>query len=224
MKKIQCVYTENRYIRCKTGRQQILTFFLLVENLGYFKQIDVVWAGEDAVWHESSALFHSRISAELEYWQVSLVFQEHESIPLPGSILYSMRYRMNGVEFWDNNLGINYHSAAKSGIVLAPAISVKMVAQPEQISPEQKFLPVQVAIDPTLNPEKVILHWTLDNWRTSRQTPCHPENSNLHRTADSSSAKLWKGRLSLKNVFRIQFCIACHYKERIIWDNNFGQN
>ena len=49
--KIQLLYVENVISRKNKTVQQTLSFFMQLDNLGYNKQCDVVWAGEDGEWH-----------------------------------------------------------------------------------------------------------------------------------------------------------------------------
>ena len=105
MDKIQLLYVENIVIRNHEKVQQRLTFFMQVENIGHTKEIDVIWAGEDGIWHTLAAKYSGMLGDDKEYWQATVTFTLSENNSLPGNIEFGIRYRVSGVEFWDNKKG-----------------------------------------------------------------------------------------------------------------------
>ncbi|MEO1885881.1 MAG: endonuclease, partial [Methyloprofundus sp.] len=73
MNKIKLLYVENVITRKAKQVQQQLTFFLALENIGYDKQVDIFWAGEDNAWHELTAHYHSMLGNAQEYWSASVI-------------------------------------------------------------------------------------------------------------------------------------------------------
>lgn len=59
MANIQLLYVANVISRKKKATQQKLAFLVQVENLGFNKQVEILWAGEDGVWQTLAARFHS---------------------------------------------------------------------------------------------------------------------------------------------------------------------
>ena len=231
MDKIQLLYVENIVTRDNEVQQQTLNFFMVVENLSYDKQVDVLWSGADGIWHVLPALFHSRIDSSKEYWQVKTSIQQTPATALPGNISFSLRYRALGKEFQDNHNGLNYLSPANSGIRLAHDLQLLNIGFSDKLVSERKFMSISVAVDPTLELEKVIIHWTTDNWSHVHQTPCHFRKSAHNKKLLSPSkglnrgqVELWKGRINVTHAFRLQYCIAGYSKNRVWWDNNYGQN
>ncbi|SMG62748.1 [weak similarity to] Endonuclease/exonuclease/phosphatase, partial [methanotrophic bacterial endosymbiont of Bathymodiolus sp.] len=72
MNKIKLLYVENVIIRKAKQVQQKLTFFLALENIGFDKQVDIFWAGEDKAWRELAAQYHSMLGNGQEYWSASI--------------------------------------------------------------------------------------------------------------------------------------------------------
>jgi maltose 6'-phosphate phosphatase len=202
-----------------------------VENLGLDKRVDVIWAGEDGVWQTLAARFISQHGERQELWCAEFKQTQTAKKPLPGTILFSLRYRVNGEEFWDNNNGWNYVSEADSGLKLSNHVEVLNTGYVSRLSDEQKSMPVTVAVDQSLAARKVIIHWTPDNWRHTYQTPCFLTKEYWQKTAGSAAAnpnqygvQTWTGRLKIRDAFRVQYCIACEGKDQTVWDNNAGIN
>jgi maltose 6'-phosphate phosphatase len=231
MANIQLRYVENIISRKLKAVQQKLSFFVLVENLGFNKQVDIVWAGEDGVWHTLAARFYSKRGENQELWIAEIKFQESAKKPLPGTIQFSLRYRVNGKEFWDNNNGWNYASEADSGVKVIGNVPVLNVGFVDRLTDTQKSIPVTIAINQSLAAKKVVIHWTKDNWQHTFLTPCFLKKDHWQKSAGSAADNpnqfgigIWAGRLKFGDAFRVQYCIACEVKEQTLWDNNGGHN
>jgi maltose 6'-phosphate phosphatase len=231
MNEIQLQYVENVITRKKRGVHQHLTFFVIVENLSYHKQIDVLWAGEDGVWHTLPARFHSRLAPHRECWEAHAQFQLSVAQSLPGNVTFSLRYRAEEVEYWDNNKGFNYTCQADSGINVPIHRPVQVVNFSDNLHEIRKYTPVTVAVEQSLAVEKVTVHWTTDNWRHSQQTACHfkrnywdKELRSNARNPNQYGAQLWKGWLKTGDAFRLQYSVSAERQGQIYWDNNYGNN
>jgi len=231
MNEIQLLYVENVITRKKRGVQQQLAFFMLVEDISYDKQVDVVWRGEDGLWKTLSAAFHSTLGPGKEYWLAQVQFQLTAEQSLPGNIEFALRYRVSGNEYWDNNQSLNYSSQADSGIEVAAPRPLMNIGFSNSLQEGQKYLPITVAVDRSFHAEKVTIHWTTDNWKHSRKTSCYfkrkfwdKEYLSNARNPNHYGAELWKGWLRVSNAFRLQYSICCENSERSVWDNNEDQN
>jgi maltose 6'-phosphate phosphatase len=230
MSNIQLLYVENIISRKLKSAQQKLTFFVLVENIGFDKQVDIVWAGEDGVWQTMAARFH-RKQGEQECWIAETKRVQTAKNTLPGTVQFGVRYRVNGEEFWDNNNSINYVSDADSGIKITDEIPLLNISKTDRLTDAQKTVPVTIAVKQSLGAEKVIIHWTNDNWQHTFKTPCFLKKDHWQKTAGSSAQnpnhfgiQIWTGRLNVGNAFRVQYCVVCECKEETTWENNSGHN
>jgi maltose 6'-phosphate phosphatase len=231
MKKIKLIYAVNVIARQTGAVQQKLSFFMAVQNLDYDKQVDVIWAGEDGVWHTLPATCHSSTEGGPEYWHAAA---EHDLAPdqaIPGNIHFALRYRVAGKEYWDNNVERNYRSEADSGVLMASGLSLQNIEFGVALEGDQRSVPVTVAVDKALLAEKVTLHWTTDNWQTTHQTPCrfrknfwNGELLSNARNPNQYGAQMWKGLLRIDDAFRVQYSIACEHGDHVLWDNNRGSN
>lgn len=204
---------------------------MMVDDVSYDKQVDVVWAGEDGQWQALSGQFHSKLGLDKEYWQAQIKVQLAKTKSLPGNIQFGLRLRASGHEVWDNNQDLNYASDADSGIKLAGNRPILNIGFTERLSDNQRSLPITIAVDQSLVVEKMIIHWTTDNWQSSHTTPCFLNTEHWLKASSSNArnpnqygVQLWAGRIKMRNVFRIQYCIGCESKNQTVWDNNFGQN
>jgi maltose 6'-phosphate phosphatase len=231
MNEIQLHYVENVISRKKGDVRQHLTFFIVIENLSYHKRVDVRWAGEDGIWHDLPAHFHSALMPNKEYWQAHVQFQLGPDRSLPGNITFSLRYRTEEIEYWDNNHGRNYSSQADSGIRVPGRQPLQLVDFHPALPENRRYMPVTIAVAQSLAPEQVTVHWTTDNWRHTHQTACHFKRTYwdkvLHsnaRNPNQYGIQIWKGWLKTEDAFRVQYSVAAVSRGRTFWDNNFGHN
>lgn len=231
MDKIQLLYVENVMSRKKAGLRQTLSFSMLVENVSPDKQIDVVWTGEDGVTRTLAASYHSQVGHDKEYWQARIEFKPSAEQSLPGNIRFSLRYRVFGIEYWDNNRGLNYASDADSGVQVACAAPVLNIDFADKFAERQKNVPITVAVSGYDKDDKVTVHWTTDDWRRGKETPCHFKRDYWDKTALSNARNpnqyrtaIWKGWLKAGKAFRLQYCISVERNGHVFWDNNHGQN
>lgn len=232
MSHIQLCYVENRISRLNKKVQQTLDFLVCVENLSFDKEIDVFWAGEDGEWQTLTASFYSGLEQGKEYWRATIKFSLTQSSSLPGNIQFSIRYRVPFVDYWDNNNGLNYTSEADSGIQLGHKIRVQNIGFPAVLTEHQQETHVRVAVETSIQPHKVTLHWTTDEWKTSEQTECHTAIDHWNsayksnaRNPNQYGIQIWEGIISHGTSFSLQYSISCEdIHGNILWDNNFGNN
>lgn len=231
MANINLLYVENVISRRLKTVQQKLSFLLILENLAYDKQVDIVWAGDDGVWQTLAARFQYKRGDTQELWSAEIKLKRTANKPLPGTIKFGLRYRVNGEEFWDNNNGQNYVSKADSGLKLADTVSVLNTGFARRLSDEQKSIPISVAVAKSLPSQKVVIHWTPDNWQHTYKTPCFLKKDYWQKTVGTTTAnpneygiQMWTGRLKIRDAFRVQYCIACESEGKTVWDNNGGFN
>ncbi len=230
MDKIQLLYVKNVIIRYHRLVQQQLTFLMLIENASYDKQVDVVWAGEDGVWHTAPVKFHSIQGNNKEYWSTQIDFTLSEEHSLPGNIEFGLRFRVFNEEYWDNNYGQNYTSEADSGIKLAHQ-QMQNIGFQSYLNDGQYSMPVSVAVARSFNAEKVTINWSTDNWVTTHETPCQfkknywdTELSSNARNPNQYGTQIWTGCINHGDAFRLEYSISCERDGQVIWENNDGQN
>jgi maltose 6'-phosphate phosphatase len=232
MAKIQLLYVKNIISRKERQVQQTLHFFLLLENLGFDKQVDIVWKGEKDVWETLPANYHSFQGKDKEYWEAQICFTLMDDYSLPGNIEFSLRYRVSDQEYWDNNQGKNYSSEADSGIKLAPDLQIQNIDFQGRLTENQLSTPITIAIDSAFKAKKVTLHWTIDNWISTHLVSCETKKKYWDNTLESNArnpnqygVQLWTGQIEHHNAINFQYIISAENSdEQLIWDNNRKNN
>lgn len=232
MNKIKLLYVENVIIRQTAEVQQKLTFFMQVENISYTKQIDIIWAGEDDIWHTLPAQHHSMLGHDKEYWSASITFTLTEEDPLPGNITFSVRYRVLDKTYLDNNQKNNYFSAADSGIRLTNDQLIQNIGFSNKLPENTQTQSISAAVNRSFQATKVIIHWTTDNWKTITKTYCHFRKNYWDKSLSSNArnpnqygVQLWATNITHSNLSKLQYVISCENKQqKIVWDNNSGHN
>ena len=231
MPAIQLLYVENIISRKNDQVQQNLHFFMLLENLGFDKQVEVFWAGEEGKWQTLPVKYHGIQGHDKEYWQARISLTLTDDFSLPGNIQFGLRYRVLGQEYWDNNNGLNYSSEADSGIKLTHNNQLQNIDFKTYLNENQSIIPVTVAIDFTLNIKKVTLHWTVDNWKTTHLSKCeyhrnywNNEWQSNARNPNQYRVQVWTGQIDPGDACKLQYIISCENDGGVIWDNNLGNN
>ena len=231
MNKIQLLYVKNIITRKKNVVQQQLYFFMILENIGYDKAVDVLWAGEDGEWHTLAAEFHSTHSDNKEYWSANVQFRLSANHSLPGNIQFALRYRVSGEQLWDNKNGLNYFSEADSGVRVIENNPLLHIDFEPRLSNGQRMVPITVAVDKSLNAKKVYVHWTTDNWQHTHKRPCQYQrnywNNSLRsnaRNPNQYGTQIWQGHIKAGQAYRFQYYLTCQSGEQVFSDTNFGSN
>jgi maltose 6'-phosphate phosphatase len=218
-------------MRRKQRLEQELAFFILLQHLAYDKLVEVHWAGEDRAWRTLRAEHHSSGGENREVWCARATFSPSEEVSLPGDIEFALRYRVLGDNYWDNNGSRNYVSNADSGVLLEKNAKLLNADFNPLLQAGQRFYPITVAVRHSLQPRRVYLHWTTDNWRTTHVTPCFfwrmhwdKMRRNGARNPNQYDTSIWVSQIKLEDAFRVQYAIGCETRAGTFWDNNFGQN
>ena len=219
--KVQLLYAANTETKQAGVSVQKLYFLIQVANLAFTKQIDILWAGADGVWHTLPAIFHSMSTGGVEYWNATTTLRATDTSPLPRNIQFAVRYRVNGKEYWDNNEGRNYFTPVGAALNLAAAADVLNIGFAERLEQDQRH--VSVAVSASSHVQMVSIKWTIDDWQHTHLTPCRLESSLALETAEQlvdGGAQIWGARLKIGTAFRLQYCICYQTDEGFFWDNN----
>jgi len=230
MNTIELLYVSNTISRKNKTIRQRLHFYIAVENITYDKVITILWTGEDGREHILAAHFHCTGNNNQEFWSAETQLCLTPSSWLAGNINFLIRLQTNTAAYWANN-GRPYTSQADSGIQLTAGQKIYNLGYQARLPQQQKRLPITLALDKTLLINQVIIHWTLDNWRTSKQSKCYRKHT-YWNTALQSNARnpnqygieIWKTLLSINDAFYVEYSIECVGTEQLIWDNNNNKN
>ncbi len=232
MNKIKLLYVENVIFRKTKQVHQKLSFFMSLENIGYDKQVDIVWAGEDdGKWHVLTAEFHSMLGNHQEYWSANVTLNLTKDQSLPGNIHFNVRYRVLDDEYLVNNDNQNYTSEADSGIKLLSDQSIQNIAFENQLMDESHGITVHIGVNQSVHANKVTLHWTTDHWSTTKKSSCKFKHNHWDKTLQSNArnpnqygTQLWTGKINHRELDKLEYVISCENTQHTLWDNNEGNN
>lgn len=231
MKAVQLLYAKNLISREGDSTQQEMEVLILVRNIAYSKEVEVVWAGQDAVWRATKAEFHSAAGQNLELWRAKNSFQVHHDGSLPGNIRFALRYRVLRREYWDNNNSRDYIIEADSGILAQEQMSVLSINLIPSLKIGQKIYDVTVAVRHSLSPRRVDIVWTTDRWITQNQSSCYFHKDFWYQTSRGKAGNpnrygwdIWAGQIGVGHAYGVEYAIVCDTDAGRVWDNNFGKN
>jgi len=227
MGKVQLLYAANTTTEQKGFTKQNLYFLIRVKNLAFAKNIDIVWAGADGVWHTLPAMFHSMYDEDVEYWNATAAFTSLGTAPLPRNIQFAVRYRVSGKEYWDNNEGLNYFNPVRASLQCGAGTGALNIGFRERLEKGQRHVPVTIAVNTPSRAKKVSIHWTTDDWRHTNVTPCQLKADLVLDTGEQivdGGAQIWCARLKIGAAFRLQYSICCETDKDVFWDNNGGRD
>jgi maltose 6'-phosphate phosphatase len=227
--KLQSV--RNVISRTMHGVQQELSFTIRIANLAYQKRVDVHWWGEDGQLRIQPACYQYRLDDQREVWQAGLALPLTHESSIPGNIQLAVRYECGGVEYWDNNNGMNYQSDADSGVIVYEGVPLHHFDYNPHLQDGEVSHPVDVAVNRCCWPGRVAIHWTTDRWRTQHVTPCFYRHNHWDQVKGSSARNpnrygwgIWAGRLPVQHAYRVEYAIESEHDGRSYWDNNAGRN
>ena len=213
---IQLLMVENTVNRSKA---QQLKFLIRVMNLDYHKQVDVVWRGTDSAWQKLAARYQAQADDNQEIWQAQTVLPGKSGLNKQRSIQFALRLISRGQEYWDNNLGRNYASLMNSGIQLAEPLPLQNLSFNHRRLDAEQAVTIRVALNPLFPAHRLVIHWTIDDWRHIHQTSCRPGKP--HR---QTQTRICTAHLKIGDAYRLQYAICYETQTGQIWDNNGGKN
>jgi maltose 6'-phosphate phosphatase len=231
MIKIRLVSAGNVIDRDSGRPVQHLSFLVRLANVAFEKQVDVLWAGEDHVWRTLPARYLREAPEGDEYWVASTELAQDAEHSLAGNVELCLRYRVQGQQYWDNNEGRNHAIEADAGIRLPPGLAMLDLSSQRPPRADARLLPVAVAVDARLEAERVTIHWTTDDWQTTRYSSCRRRcdywdaacSSNA-RNPNQYGVEVWDAQLNLERAPSALYRIVCESPRGRLWDDDAGRS
>src|SRR5208283_4887151 len=114
------------------------------------------------------AEYHSSGGTNREVWRAQATFSPSDEASLPGDVEFALRCHVLGEDYWDNNESRNYFSNADSGVLLEQSARLLNIDFNPILQAGQRYCSIEVAVRHSLQPKRVYIHWTTDNWRTTQ--------------------------------------------------------
>lgn len=225
MSRVRLVCARNVIARNLGRPTQRLVFLIRVANLAFEKSVDVVWVGENGDWQELPARFKVEAGDNEEYWVADTELPLCAERPLPGNIEFALRYCVQGMEYWDNNNGFNHSLQADSGVQLAWDTPIASGALKRRSADGSTVVAVGVAVDARAGAQRVTVHWSTDDWQTTRTTACRlradfwdTEFRSNARNPNHYGVQVWDAQLQLQRARELRYRVACETAHHTIWD------
>lgn len=136
---------------------------------------------------------------------------------------FAIRYWVNGIEYWDNNYGYDYHDAANRGVVGG---SVSLGKAEYAGSGSAKHIEGIIYVSNDSFHKRVGIHYTSNGsseWKDFDASYSHTDS--IGTGVGGTQVETWKFSLPA-SVNSMEF--VCYYKNLqtgvVSWDNNFYQN
>ncbi len=231
MTPIKLLFIENVINRQDSIAYQELSFLLLVENLGYEKEVEIHWSGEQGIWQVMKAEYRGLNGQNKELWMARQRFELTDEQSLPGNIECCAKLLQGLAQSWDNQDGNNYFSQADSGVILTNQQVVQNITHINSLLKEQKHLRIGIAIDKNVPTDKVSIHWTRDRWETMQIETCEfntrywdQQIQSNARNPNQYGCSIWSADLVLDETFRLEYAICYELDGHVFWENNQGIN
>lgn len=223
--KIRLVCAQNVIARGTGRATQRLVFLIRLANLAFEKHVDVVWATELGEWQELPARFQVDAPDNEEYWLADTELPLTGERPLPGNVEFALRYRVQGKEYWDNNDGRNHSIQADSGVALAWGTPLASSVLRRRSMDGSTVLSVGAAVDARVGARRVTVHWSTDDWQSTRTTSCRlrtdfwdDELRSNARNPNQYGVQIWDAQLHLQRARDARYRVACETAHQTLWD------
>ncbi len=183
------------------------TYEIIVKNLGYEKEVSV-WVEKCGIWEERAAEFSESMPENVEKWIAPVNQGDHE---------FAIKYRVNGLTYWDNNNGMNYmipevHN--KAAVVTGREFPILQGSS----SLVKNKLKIHIAVQNLAYQKEIGIVYSTDNWESCQKAIAHYSWSMISET------EVWLINVNLGGVTNVDYALFYQVNGCEYWDNNFTRN
>lgn len=186
-------------------------FQIVVENLAFAKLVSI-WGrtSGSSTWSDFPATFVESVPGNLEIWETTTNGSQ--------ILEFVARYIVNGITYWDNNGGTNYHiSEVSDELDLILGNGGEVVMGPSSFSDATHVL-MNVAVPNLAFTKSIGTVFTTDAWITTRTA-----NGTLSNTV-KSGFEVWDIALTVPSGSQVECAVFYQVLGQEFWDNNFSRN
>ncbi len=200
-------------------------FEVEVRNIAYDKDVSILHKMGDGTWKFFPMKYVKSTSDNTEIWAFS-----HSGVNFSYfGKEFVVRYKVNGIEYWDNNNGANYSMGTLDGVYLGKDVNILnsggyVYNGKFDISANLKNLGYT---------KEVNVVYTTDGWATSHVKPLSyssRQTVGAQQSVASPNAfgvEFWASFSQItvpSGVQELQYALVYKVNGVEYWDNNFGQN
>ncbi len=214
------------------------TIKVRVKDLDYEKEVNV-WAKTAAgTWTNLRPGYF--VKSEENGDQIWTVIGTQAAYPYASSLPelahpyeFAVKYKVNGVTYWDNNNNQNYHLGATDGELLGNDINVLSLYSNGYKNTYSNYTSFygQVLIKNLAYDKKVKIIYSTDNWATTKTANCTfvPVNYFPYGSSviypNEAGVERWNYSIEVPlNSSSVKFAIAYEVNGVTYWDNNYDKN
>lgn len=180
---------------------------IITKNWGDEKEVSV-WVEKDGVWEERAAEFSDSMPENTEKWIAPVNQGDHEFV---------VKYKVNGLTFWDNNDGKNYKIPEiqnKAAVITGREFPILLGSS----TLVKNKLKVHIAVQDLAFQKVIGIIYSTDNWISCHKALAHYSWSMI------SGTEIWLINQNLGGVSKVDFALFYQVNGCEYWDNNFGRN
>lgn len=211
---------------------QETVFDVSVKNLGYDKEVALNYREGGGEWKRVNLGYSHPSGDGREVWQGRIPrYDPATGYPLsPAELEFALAYRVNGVEFLENNRDRNYRLSSNEGEVLydRPVYNANYIPVLRQFYGNQLYGSVVLK---NIAPQKSVqVLYSLDGWKTVKVANASYSPSywtgwySWLPNPSASGFEIWSFALDVENAGRVEYAIRYAVAGREYWDNNGGGN
>jgi hypothetical protein len=214
---------------------QYIQFEALVKNLAYDKQVYAHLKRSDGSWVDVPLAYNRAADTGREVWAGSYV-DPNETNTGPSfktfDLEFSLRYKVNGVEYWDNNGGQNYKQGRDTGSLLVGTnVLARLTDMNNPVYIYGDRFSGTVTLKNLSSAKQVKVLYSTDGWKTT-QTAWGEYSRYIYSGSYSSAqnpniygSEEWGFTLNVgAAATKVEYAIAYIVNGTTYWDNNFGRN
>ncbi len=199
-----------------------------IENVAYSKEVTVHWAYVEydgtptSQWYDTPAAYCKNLGNNKELWRWS---KDGISVPFRGSVMirYAIKYKVNGVEYWDNNNGADYRVGVSyfwtvDRMTMGKSEVAELSAQMYHVNATEPYTLFNGMVYTSQNIQggQVNLVYSTDNWQTVKVQPL---------TSNSYNPNEWSYYVQFPGeVNEVVYVFSFDHDGYTSWDDNFDED
>lgn len=214
----------------KYGSSFSNSYEVVVDNLGPTKQVSIHRQQQNGTWIDLPLSFSRSVGNNKEIWVGGKSLGLGQTGTNTDAPAFAVKYKVNGVEYWDNNAGQNYKVLAEGPLLGAGKNVVSSLSLSDDATKTNKLAYGSVHVR-NLGPTKTVkLIYTTNNWASSTVVNATYGGNPLtlgygsYPNPNANGAETWNLNFQFPATQHGFYYIEYKVNGVSYYDNNFGAN
>ncbi|MNP30959.1 putative phosphatase regulatory subunit [compost metagenome] len=174
-------------------------------------------------WYDIDAHYVGPTSSTHEKWSFSIytssLTKDHPELKYLNYVKFAIKYKVNGVTYWDNNNSLNYYNEPNTVHPNSAILgNVKVLKAYDYLYGGSFSGAVYVQ---NMDPTKIVkIVYTTDNWATVKEGYA----TYVNRSNNFNTVELWSYQFNVPGATEVKYAISYSSAGSTYWDNNYGSN